>query len=492
MKLTVILTLIFLPALTFSQTDKDYTLEKELNILTALKNDSLHNELPTGYVSNGNNMEMRGGDDADDDGMDDFWEMQNGLDPDDPEDAFEDLDGDHVINLFEYQMDGDPNNMSSPASINYDTMGGTLQDLLRDNDGSNILIKVAEGTYFEHSIVFYTTDTKIMIQGGWSTDFTDFDPDTYPTIFDGSLEDEVIYISTSASSQAGSLVAILDGLQLINGSGDGTFGNITLIGRVNHDFSIYRCKVSGGIDRGMGILNWGGDGRVTIAQVECYDIVKECVYTQNTNNGNICWRDYNNTFTDNILGGIDGFTLDSQTKLDYKATNCIYREQGISLIRNVDLSIFNCNINTFPTTPDVDSLHTENLIDEDSKFVDATTHNYQLMADSPCVDSGIPVGLMYSGPNPDIGANELLVSSRINKVNEIIKIDVYPNPTVDKVRLSEYLDSYRLYDLNGKIVLKGKETNSINLSHLPTGNYTLTGQKDEKQVIERILKVAAK
>ena len=40
--------------------------------------------------------------DADDDGMPDYWEIQNGLSPQDPTDALEDPDGDGLINLHEY------------------------------------------------------------------------------------------------------------------------------------------------------------------------------------------------------------------------------------------------------------------------------------------------------------------------------------------------------------------------------------------------------
>ena len=48
--------------------------------------------------------------DSDGDGMPDWWEADNGLDPNDPWDAALDPDGDGLINLLEYQQGGDPHN----------------------------------------------------------------------------------------------------------------------------------------------------------------------------------------------------------------------------------------------------------------------------------------------------------------------------------------------------------------------------------------------
>lgn len=46
--------------------------------------------------------------DADEDGMDDTWELLNGLDPSDPSDAILDTDSDDVLNIGEYRIDTDP------------------------------------------------------------------------------------------------------------------------------------------------------------------------------------------------------------------------------------------------------------------------------------------------------------------------------------------------------------------------------------------------
>jgi hypothetical protein len=66
--------------------------------------------------------------DADNDGMDDDWELANELDPADPEDASYDYDEDWISNLYEYLLGFDPWN---------DSTGGTF-DALADRDGDGV------------------------------------------------------------------------------------------------------------------------------------------------------------------------------------------------------------------------------------------------------------------------------------------------------------------------------------------------------------------
>ena len=47
--------------------------------------------------------------DGDGDGMQDFWEAANGLDPNDPSDADGDLDGDGLSNLGEFELGSNAN-----------------------------------------------------------------------------------------------------------------------------------------------------------------------------------------------------------------------------------------------------------------------------------------------------------------------------------------------------------------------------------------------
>ncbi|MCO4769605.1 MAG: PKD domain-containing protein [Deltaproteobacteria bacterium] len=54
-------------------------------------------------------------DDSDNDGIPDDWENDNGLDPNDPNDAGQDPDGDGITNLGEFGLDQDPNVYDGPS-----------------------------------------------------------------------------------------------------------------------------------------------------------------------------------------------------------------------------------------------------------------------------------------------------------------------------------------------------------------------------------------
>ena len=56
---------------------------------------------------------VRGGVDADNDGMPDAWELKFGLNPNDPADAKKDADGDMFTNLEEFEAKTDPKNLES-------------------------------------------------------------------------------------------------------------------------------------------------------------------------------------------------------------------------------------------------------------------------------------------------------------------------------------------------------------------------------------------
>ena len=56
---------------------------------------------------------VRGGVDADNDGVPDAWELKYGLNPNDPSDAKKDLDGDTFTNLEEFEAKTDPTNPES-------------------------------------------------------------------------------------------------------------------------------------------------------------------------------------------------------------------------------------------------------------------------------------------------------------------------------------------------------------------------------------------
>ena len=71
---------------------------------------------------------VRGGIDADKDGMPDAWELKYGLNPNDPADAKADPDGDTFSNLEEFTSKSDPKNPDShPDFLDYLTLASELR-----------------------------------------------------------------------------------------------------------------------------------------------------------------------------------------------------------------------------------------------------------------------------------------------------------------------------------------------------------------------------
>jgi len=75
--------------------------------------------------------------DSDDDGIPDAWETSYGLNPNDPSDANEDLDGDGFTNLQEYQNGTDPNNIDEegPSITNNSAVPNSVRAMI-DNSVS--------------------------------------------------------------------------------------------------------------------------------------------------------------------------------------------------------------------------------------------------------------------------------------------------------------------------------------------------------------------
>lgn len=98
--------------------------------------------------------------DRDFDGMPDIWERGNGLDEEDPSDAFSDADGDGASNLDEYRGGSDPLDAGSLPAGSVNSLPASVR---REVPGYSFLVFVHEGgEYFltaqEEDILFGNSD----------------------------------------------------------------------------------------------------------------------------------------------------------------------------------------------------------------------------------------------------------------------------------------------------------------------------------------------
>lgn len=137
-----------------------------------------------------------GENDADGDGMDNDWEVSNGLDPDDPYDAYYDFDGDGLLNLDEYHLGSDPQDPDTDNDGVWDSFDGyplddqlnvcvdqivnnsssavfsSVQAALDDPNAANSDIIQVSGADFGEDIL-YDRNIILNLSGGYYCNYSD-------------------------------------------------------------------------------------------------------------------------------------------------------------------------------------------------------------------------------------------------------------------------------------------------------------------------------
>ncbi|MCK4661301.1 MAG: T9SS type A sorting domain-containing protein [Bacteroidales bacterium] len=359
--------------------------------------------------------------DSDDDGMPDSWETDNGLNPNDPFDAWEDPDGDFVLNLFEYQLNSNPFNASTPNIVTV-SAGGNIEDAIDETPTGSVL-RVERGTYNVNYMTF--SPTTIMIQGGWNSNFTSRDPIETPTIFDGQSLDEVLYFGFASGTNS----VILDGLNLINGKG--YFGALNMIadGTAIMKWSIMNCLIldSECIDNDYGgvvyLLHWeNSQSDVFIIKSIIANNQSSGIYNQTVDYALGKWKIINSNITNNNSldadegYGIDAFTLDSAA-LTIKFKNTILwgnQKTDLEILWSITANVEYSDIGTVNAAYGAVYNEGSGIINMNPLFVNLDNCNFNLLSGSPCIDAGIEVGLPFLGNYPDIGVFEYSESDLSN------------------------------------------------------------------------------
>lgn len=355
--------------------------------------------------------------DSDDDGMPDSWEITHSLNPNDPRDAWRDLDGDEVINLFEYQLSSDPNNSLTPTVLTV-SLGQDVGAVIKAATSGQV-IRVAGGYYTVNYITFIPKT--IMIQGGWNKEFTSRDLSSQPTVFDGQFQKEVLYFAFSNDTNS----VILDGLTLVNGKE--SFGALYMSagGTSAINWSIINCLIT----NSESTFDFGGAFNIIHRDSSVSEVfviksiiannLSSGIKNQTTKTAFGRWRiinsdiTYNQSIDEREGLGIDGFTLDNALLTIKLKNSILWGNQKTDLQLGgfggpitIDASF--SDIGSIDMTADVTYNPASGLIDTDPFFLDPENGDFHLLAESQLIDAGIDIGLPFFGVAPDIGALEYL------------------------------------------------------------------------------------
>jgi len=379
--------------------------------------------------------------DNDNDGIPESWEQINGLDDNDPTDAFCDYDCDQIINLFEYQLDTDPRMYGSPRILERDNSftSQELAEILESSDADPVVIRLSEGEYseLEYNNLFATQDVdtyRFIIQGGWNAEFTDYDPYINRTIINGYAINRIRFIAISVNSFFESFqhrdAVIIDGLELEDLS--------ISVSRRRQDLTLSVSNSS--------LYNLQRNKKESIDHHNNFDSLEQYLYVINSTiltrapmalsaaRGSVLTaRIINTTFTDGDSDTASipdaGFELSPSSggTLNISTTNSIVWDSTdfFSLYNNnrglTDLSYLNAHLEysylspysliSDPSLVQQEVVEGQNTFYADPTFENQTLPHYSLSANSPAKKSAFPNGIPSATPLADIGTNVFAYSA---------------------------------------------------------------------------------
>ena len=95
---------------------------------------------------------------------------------------------------------------------------------------------------------------------------------------------------------------------------------------------------------------------------------------------------------------------------------------------------------------------------------------------SPYIDYMYTINGKTYGIGPDVIAELVTQNSTAVKSTELKKLSVYPNPATNVIHISDLNKEtdYEIYDLQGKMLLRGLTMDAVDISSLPPGIYVLS------------------
>ena len=392
-----------------------------------------------------------------------------------------------MVNLFEFQLGSDPNNSATPAVVRVAPSGADHTDVATAIDAVDpgTVIRVAGGSYAVNYRTF--SEKVVMIQGGWSPDFSERELSVYPTSFDGGLQDEVLYFSIDS----GSPVIILDGLHLLRGKDSFGAVNLSAKGTAVMKTSILNTTIMESESTfGFGsVLNMNNSDTSTSDRTIANTVIghngSSGVRGTITDTAMSHWRIINTTISNNLnSGGSNGYGIDTFTLgdgvLTARISNSIIwgnEQADINIRSNITFEVDHSDIGNVNSSPAENYLPGAGVINVDPLFADPANGDFRLGDSSPAIDAGINLGVptidldgqrRIFGPAVDMGAYEFGAGKRT--VGGNVRLEGMPNPiTGARITFST--------DTTLDQVTTDPETGDFEIQLLP-GFYNIAFEKD--------------
>ncbi len=400
--------------------------------------------------------------DNDGDWIEDSWEELNGLSSTTLADAYDDLDGDGLANIYEYYLDTDPNNAEDPASAAIGA-GEDITDLIEDNINNVLHVKLSEGNYLSSIFQFNKTDINVIVTGGWDPGFTFRDVEQYTSTFNNGNE------AFSLTVNGGENTIILDGVTTANEAFLGYGMPVSADGGENF-IGVNNCIFNGP----SGSLKFSSSSNSQNRVLFHHNLVNTSDYKGvdifTNDDSHLDMRMYHCTIADqvetSILQGsgiyISNFGT-STGQIDIK-NSIIYGNENTGveafadhiLKLNIDHCIMQLQNDFFGDLLDY-TLDAESIMYLDPKFEE----NYSLSNLSEAIDFGVDIGFPYEGLGPDLGYDESPFSTNIVDLPFEDQASFFPNPlTSTSLVTKEKFDLARIYSLDGKLIQESKGNGS--------------------------------
>ena len=422
--------------------------------------------------------------DTDNDGMSDEFENLYELDANDPKDAFGDMDGDNVLNLQEFILGTDPLDKNIPDVYEYNPIDpiSNLYDMMRSAGNEIVVIRMSQGEYdFIYGGFTGGSDYRMMIQGGWNDDFSEYNPCRYRTILkrDGDDLGTINIIDFNSSDMR----IVIDGIDFNDEESaalDLDLSSALQINSVNGPLymHVHNSRFLGNYDTGLfaSTALFGSDPQLLDLTVS------NSLFVNHTDEGITIASDLIDTLNARIINctienpnaEFGGIVFRVEPVGNVKIVNSILWNNGLGgAFNNLSFEpglIINTESSSFESQTDSYVLNETNTFGIAPEYTDPFNGDYSLLDNNPLIDSGVFTGLS----SLDIGYSESnCFMTSVEKIQEEMSYKSYPNPTIEKytIELDATLDyDIQVLDSKGQI-LNIKSTHNVDRVQLDFSPY---------------------